>query len=226
MRIRFRWKRFLIGWGIVAALVGIGYLSEQEIISLPEAAITSEARETSTPRPRLNLQATAEAETPSPSMQPARTAQAKRTATARQSVPPTSTPAPVELYTPTIEADVYEISGPSYIVFKVPVAEYNFADKHIIGLDDAATKDVQITVKEIDGEYVVDISSSDALETPDEDVGVFVGDVEADFCGDPQPVLTVNEPLDGANWKPTRWYCTPFGGGGDDDIHMFPILDE
>ena len=121
---------------------------------------------------------------------------------------------------------MYEVSGPSHVVFKVPANEYNFTDRHIIGLDDAATKDVQITVKEIDGEYVVDISSPDALETPDEDVGVFVGDVEADFCGDPQPVLTVNEPLDGAKWKPTRWYCTPFGGGGDDDIHVFPTLNE
>lgn len=219
MRIRFRWKRFIIGWGIVVVLVGIGYLLEgcnsPEAISAPTVQ-TQSITPTYTPAPVT--QAALSSPTPVPPTS---------TPVPPKSTPiPTPTPAPVELYTPTIEADAYEVSGPSHIVFKVPVADYNFADRHIIGLDDAATKDVRITVKEINGEYIVDISSSDALETPDEDVGVFVGDVEADFCGDPQPVLTVNEPLDGAKWKPTRWYCTPFGGGGDDDIHVFPTVDE
>ena len=104
------------------------------------------------------------------------------------------------------------------------MGEYNFADRHIIGLDDAATKNVQITYSEAGGEYVVDISSPDALGTPEEDVGVFIGDVEADFCGDPRPVLTVLGPIDG-RWKPTRWHCTPFGGG-DDGVHVFPTLTE
>ena len=211
MRIRFRWKRWLIGWGIVAICAGVVYLNDAGIIRLPEA----------TPTPLVQTKA------PQPTRTPALVSQVTAPRPTRTPLPkPTPTPAPVEIYTPTIEADVYEVSGPSHVVFRVPASEYNFADRHIIGLDDTATKDVLIKVKEIDGEYVVDISSSDALETPDEDVGVFVGDAEADFCGDPQPVLTVNEPLDGAKWKPTRWYCTPFGGGVDDDVHVFPILIE
>ena len=40
------------------------------------------------------------------------------------------------------------------------------------------------------------------------------------------PVLTVNEHLDGAKWKPTRWYCNPFDGGADYYIHVFPTLNE
>lgn len=168
---------------------------------------TSTPEPTATPQPTQAPVAQAVSPTPTP-------------------VSPTSTPAPVEIYTPTIEADVYRASGPSHIVFKVPMSEYNFTDRHVIGLDDAATSDVRVTINESGGEYIVDISSPDALETPKEDVGVFVGDVEADFCGDPQPVLTVNEPLDGAKWKPTRWHCTPSGGGGDYDIHVFPILNE
>ena len=44
----------------------------------------------------------------------------------------------------------------------------------------------------------MEITSHDSLEMPDEDVGVFIGDKEADFCGDPQPVLTVNKLIDGA----------------------------
>ena len=207
----------------MAVCAGVVYLNDAGIIDLSELSKSLDTSPTPlvktkapqpTRTPALVSQATAPRPTPT-SLQP----------TSTPSVP-TATPAPVELYTPTIEADVYEVSRPSHIVFRVPASEYNFADRHIIGLDDSDTKDVQITIKEINGEYVVDISSPDALETPDEDVGVFVGDVEADFCGDPQPVLTVNEPLDGAKWKPTRWYCTPFGGGGDDDIHVFPTLSE
>ena len=141
---------------------------------------------------------------------------------------PTPTPSPVEVYTPTLEAEVYEVSGPSRIVFRVPAKEYNFASRHLIGLDDAATDNVSIEHRSEGDEYVVYIGSPDALETPEEDVGVFVGDVEADFCGDPQPVLTVNEPLSGAKWKPTRWYCYPYSSDGPDDvdIHVFPTLRE
>ena len=103
--------------------------------------------------------------------------------------------------------------------------EYDFASKHIVGLDDSATDDISITVRKLSDEYVVEISSPDALETVLEDVGVFVGDIEADFCGDPRPVLTINEPLAGARWKPTKWNCYLSGyGNSDDDIHVFPVI--
>ena len=73
--------------------------------------------------------------------------------------PPTAAPAPVEIYTPTIEADVYATSGPSHISFRVSASEYDFTSKHIIGLDDAATKDVDIQADLANGEYTVNISS-------------------------------------------------------------------
>ena len=53
---------------------------------------------------------------------------------------------------------------------------------------------------------------------------MFIGDVNVDFCGDPRPVLTINKPLPNAKWKPTRWYCIPFGGSRDDDVHEFPVV--
>ncbi len=59
-------------------------------------------------------------------------------------------------------------------------------------------EDVQVTYVEVEDKYVVEITSHDSLETPDEDVGVFIGDTESDFCGDPQPVLAVNKLIDGA----------------------------
>ena len=217
MRIRFRFVLWAIVLAILAVGVGVIYLEDAGVFSLsgmseqplsPATGEESAARTTPTPIPvSVILTPTT---TPYPIARPTST----------------PTPSPVEIYTPTIEADEYKVSGPSMVVFRVPTEDYDFASRHIIGLDDAATKDVTITLTTDGDEYVIRIESPDALETPDEDVGVFVGDVEADFCGDPQPVLTVNEPIDGARWKPTRWWCTPYGGGGDNDIHMFPTLSE
>ena len=222
MRMRFRWKRWLIGWGIVAILLIIGYL----------AGGCASQQDQSTPisqRPRLDLRATVEARTPAPptstaSPVPSPTTEPTTTATPE---PPAATPAPLEVFTPTIEADVYATSGPSLIVFRVPENEYDFETRHIIGLDDSATANVDISFDTTYGEYIVEIASPDALETPEEDVGVFIGDTEADFCGDPQPVLTVNEPTEGARWKPTRWWCSLSAPGkGQNDIHVFPVPKE
>lgn len=199
--------RFAVGLVILAVFGGVVYLEDRGIIDLSEVS------------EQMSAPATRTAGSAQPTTRPTAQPDPART------VP---TPAPIEIYTPTIEATKYATSGPSHIRFRVPAEEYDFDSgrSHIIGLDDAATEDVSIAYSRDGNEYVVEIKSPDPLETSSEDVGVFIGDVGADFCGDPRPVLTVNEPIAGAKWKPTQWFCTPFGGGGDDSVHQFPTLNE
>ena len=107
---------------------------------------------------------------------------------------PTSTPNPatptpsssVDLYTDTIEALEYDLSGPSLVVFRVPTGEYDFESTHIVGIDDAATTtDLKIVVDHQGGVSTITISSPHALETPDEDAGVFIGDVNGGLLRGP-----------------------------------------